>query len=1171
MKKYKKYLTSGVLAAAMATSMLSVPTNHVATYAATPQPTDAQIKVGEILSVGKIQSTGKIGVDINLPIATSSVLGAGTASADVAIQVLDPNNKALTVGEAGQTDPGTGAPIVYDVIYTPGVGYKFTPTKVGQYKITYTATTAEATTTSETYYILVSSDNYSMNLKVNDSVILPSYVDTNATRGVKDILIPQPDVYNEQGVLIFTNGAYNPAFDDPEFNELTAEQIAWYKDCTIDITVETPKENGVLSTVDSTLPQDTTSGLYKFTPLEGTNVINYTLMHDGVSLEKLTRSVIGSNSYNKNEIEVRYTIPNATTTASLNDRAPLPLAEAYNKNDSNNSINVYTQVKVEYRDGSNLVNVPVKSDAEGLYFIPETEGNYKITYNVTDFYGNKGEEYSYTIEGVKDTVAPKLFVVKGYSYTDGQTSAVMVDMHSAKYMVPNKVGKNKVSITFPAMYTTDSVVKDLNDSRFTFYRSITSTLLKSPINLQSDSYHDADGDSTTNDFTAAEKAAREAVVELEDLEPGDYTVTYRVSDGSGYSSSWSTTFTLYEELIDNAAPTIQYGANFPTLVYENSVVKFVKPTISDNTAKEISKRYYVEFDGMDKLYEIEEDKTDPTYLSFDMSAKVDLGSGVTKTLYQLALDNNDKVKVTTYVEDAYNNTAKLSKTINVVDTTDNSIPTIIDIDDAATNNSYAQYSTVKVNGVTFQDNDANLRIIVTIRDSQGNIVTGYNTLGEINRVESSPIWTHVHPGVSFLANKAESYTVTYSAVDSGNNSSSITVVLPALTDKEAPKVTGVVNNKTYTMQLGERLDLGLAEVKDNLEASAENPLTLTVTCLEEPTYLTNNSIFAPLRKGEYTIVYKATDGQNNTSEEVRVKVIVEDTTSPILIVGNGYGYQKEITSDPSGQPKDDQGNKLPFTTIKLPNFTSYDDDHGFGIASGSLNMGVTAKLVVVGPDGKQYTVDNESDKYKLKLDGDSYTFVPTVKGTYTATYSSVDYSGNKAENEVIKIYVGDTVKPTVEYTGKINKRISLKDGKFVLDLTKINVTDAQADKPEELTWNSISFVDKAGNAVNYKESDDKNIRTYTFETAGVYTLTIGAKDEAGNTDVYTLEVTVVGEDAETEYTEEVTGVILIVVSLVILAGVILYFTKGKLKRRKGKKSKKSTKKVEEKTESKEEK
>ena len=138
MKKYKKYLTSGVLAAAMATSILSVPTNHVATYAATPQPTDAQIKVGEILSVGKIQSTGKIGVDINLPIATSSVLGAGTASADVAIQVLDPNNKALTVGEAGQTDPGTGAPIVYDVIYTPSVGYKFTPTKVGQYKITYT-------------------------------------------------------------------------------------------------------------------------------------------------------------------------------------------------------------------------------------------------------------------------------------------------------------------------------------------------------------------------------------------------------------------------------------------------------------------------------------------------------------------------------------------------------------------------------------------------------------------------------------------------------------------------------------------------------------------------------------------------------------------------------------------------------------------------------------------------------------------------------------------------------------------------------------------------------------------------------------------------------------------------------------------------------------------------
>ncbi len=1170
MKKYKKYLTSGVLAAAMATSILSVPTNHVATYAATPQPTDSQIKVGEILSVGKIKPTGKLDVDINLPEATASVLGSDPSKAEVSVKVVDPNDKVLTVGEDGQTDPETGDPIVYDVVYTPGAGYKFRPTKVGKYKVTYTAKTADATTTSETYHILVSSDTYKMALKVNDSVILPSYVDTNATRGVKDIVIPQPDVYNEQGVLVLTNGSYNPAFDDPEFKELTASQIEWYKECHVEVSVETPKEDGVLSSADGTLTKDTASGLYKFTPLEGTNVIVYTLKHNSTTLQTITRSVIGSNNYNKNEIEVRYTIPNATTTASLNDKAYLPLASAYNKNDANNTINVHTQVKVEYRDGSNLINVSVKSDAEGLYFIPEFEGNYKITYNVTDFYGNKGEEHSYTIESVKDSVAPEMFVVKGYNYTDGQTSAIMVDMHSAKYLIPNKVGKNKGSITFPAIYATDSVT-DLSD--FTFTRQITSTVLDNRIDLQSNSYHDADSDPATNDFTAAEKAAREVVLDLKDLEPGDYTVTYRVQDESGarLSTSWSTTFTLYDDLSDDIAPTIQYGENFPTVANENSVIKFVKPTISDDTAKEISKRYFVEFDGMDKLYEIQEDSTDANYLSFDMSTKVDLGSGSSSSLYDLALGNNDKLKVTTYVEDAYANTAKLSKTIKVIDTSDNSIPTIIDIDSSATNNSYNQYSTVKVNGVTFQDNDANLRIIATIRDSQGNIITGYNTLGNIDRVESSTIWTHVHPGISFTANKAESYTVTYSAVDSGNNSTSVTVVLPSLTDKQAPEVIGVAGNKTITMELGEVKDLGLAEVKDNLEASDENPLTLTVTCLEEPTYLTNNSIFAPLKTGEYTIVYKATDGQGNPSEEVQVKVIVKDTKAPKLIVGNGYGYQKEITSDPSGQPKDDQGNKLPFTTIKLPNFTSYDDDHGFGIASGSLNMGATAKLVVSGPDGKEYTVGNTNEKYELKPVGDSYTFVPNVKGTYIATYSSVDYSGNKAEDQVITIYVGDTVKPTVNYTGKINKRISLKDGKFVLDLTNINVTDAQADKPEELTWNSISFVNKAGNAVNYKESDDKYIRTYTFDAAGVYTLTITARDEAGNIGTYNLEVTVVGEDAETEYTEEVTGVILIVVSLVILAGVILYFAKGKLKRRKGKKSKKSTKKVEEKTESNEEK
>ena len=80
--------------------------------------------------------------------------------------------------------------------------------------------------------------------------------------------------------------------------------------------------------------------------------------------------------------------------------------------------------------------------------------------------------------------------------------------------------------------------------------------------------------------------------------------------------------------------------------------------------------------------------------------------------------------------------------------------------------------------------------------------------------------------------------------------------------------------------------------------------------------------------------------------------------------------------------------------------------------------------------------------------------------------------------------------------------------------------------------------------MTYETSGDKDqIRTYTFEKEGTYTLTITAKDAAGNLGTYTTDIVVVGENNKETYTNETTGVILIVVSLVILAGVIVYFAR----------------------------
>ncbi len=1146
MKKYKKYLTSGILAAAMVGSTFAIPVSHVKAYAANPTPSD--VKVGDVVTVKNMPSVGKVDVAISLPKATTSAWKVATAST-VSIKIYEPSGREVPA----------------DKITTSTSDYKFTPTKVGRYTVVYTATNEnDVVTTTERYSILVSADTYTMSFAQNNQVVLPSYIDTLASRfdgnKVPNVALPNPDIYNEDGVLVYTNGAYNPAFDEADAEEqlgLTADQIAYYKKCSIKIVAKTDKHT--YSSTDGTLVS--TNGNYAFAPEEGTNVVTYTYYNtdSNLSLQTQTKTIIGSNTYDHTNIEIGYTIPNAPTTASLNERTYLPYASAYNKNDANSKLNVYTDVKVTLK-GTTPADVTVEEDEDGLYFIPTVDGgDYQITYSVKDYYGNVGETYKYTIEDVKDNTAPTLYIVRGYDMADIATAAH--DLHEAKYLVPSKVGRAKGTITFPAMYATDSVITDF--SNFTFYRTISSTLLDSSINLQTDTYHTFTADPENpgkTSYTSAEKAAREVELDISDddkFPAGDYTVTYRVSDGSGLSASWVTNFTISEDFTDSQVPVVTFADNFPSVATYDQVVSFAKPTVTDNSSSVVDVRYYLEFGAKTKIYEVTEDENNDKNLSFDMATKIAGQSNA--TIYDLAIENGGQFEVVAYATDPYNNTQTYRKTIYVNNINDGNAPEATGVaGTSVTTNTYEQYSTVKVDGVTFTDEDRSLMIVVTVRDNNGNVVTGINALGAITKSYADGKYTYTHPGVSFTANLAESYTVTYTAIDSGNNGTSVTTVLPKLVDKEAPRITGVVNNKTYTMELGTRYDLGIAEVIDNVDKN----LTAEVTCVENPEYI-NGSLFVPLQVNEngYTIKYTAKDNDGNVAEEVTIYIKVVDTTKPILTVNNGQGYEadrKEFTT---------VTDSAEYGKIYIPDFSSEDVYHDFTIGAGSLNMGSTAKVVISGPDGKKYTVDNSVEKYKIGFDEDrqEYFFTPTTKGTYTVTYSASDFSNNAAEDQIINILVGETVKPTVSYGDSIATKIKLSDGKLIIDTSKIVIQDnIIPEEGEEFKYNTITLNEKnSGTSVKYEESgEDGQIRTYTFETEGTYVLTITAKDAAGNLGTYTTEIVVVGDNSTENYTNETTGVILIVVSLVILAGVIVFFAKGKGGKGKGKSSKKATKKVE---------
>ena len=176
------------------------------------------------------------------------------------------------------------------------------------------------------------------------------------------------------------------------------------------------------------------------------------------------------------------------------------------------------------------------------------------------------------------------------------------------------------------------------------------------------------------------------------------------------------------------------------------------------------------------------------------------------------------------------------------------------------------------------------------------------------------------------------------------------------------------------------------------------------------------------------------------------------------------------------------------------------------------------------------------DVFKKSSTGKNYD------GTYKITYTVYDNNNNYTTKDY-SISVGDNVAPTVTVTEdfiadkydigtplEINiSDITVKDNKTLTNPTKV-VT---------LTNTSTSKV------VNNEGTADKHL--YNLKEVGSYTLTVEVEDAVGNktTETYKFEVTAKSNDSTKTY--QIVGTVLIVVSVLILAGVIVYFIVSKVK------------------------
>ena len=1285
MKKLKKLLTRSIMVVLAFAMALAAPIVNVCRKVFAESDYEytngqsANHKKGVTFSVGKVKKNWTISDTVKVPAvdtATVKNIDGTTASVQATkVVVYDPNGTAL---EEGLVAEGK--------LENKTTEYQFKPAQIGTYTVEYAVKANDVWTVANRFELKVTASTYSYKFIENDPTILPVTIDTKS-ENVPDVKLPLPIVnVGEKQVEIFKLGDYDgdkvivAVYDNATASYKVKQYSTWenfkseyeaantgktigaentYYTMIMEVNTDTVKYINNEAVVEATDSEYTDlayddnkgKGFYSFKAIEGSNVIRYRLMNSGnETLYEESKKITGSNSYDSTKIDIGFTVNNATTKAHLDQKAYLPLASAYDKNNSNAVVSVYTIVEVKHFIGRNeetgeldYEDVAVSRDSEGIYFVPTEPGDYEITYKVKDFYGNEGYVYNYTIKDVRDDVAPTLYVVDSYDISKIDLIKDKLKAQDYKYIVPTKYNLDTVEITLPAVYAEDNSVENFenltisrritssdfvsnnaasiylqNDSKYTVYEDVTYANYK----VEDGKFKNLDGTDLASSKVSAYKATQTATVKLDATKfaAGKYTIYYSVSDGNGNTSTWSTPLNLVKGFKDEVAPEITYQTNQTVTVSNNEKVTFDAPTITDDTDSTLINKYFIFFPNgtlvngtpsatplyqevkLNKDGKIEFNTADTVADTGYSIYEIAKENGCTFTLATFSFDdfallNNelkkeaditafckkvtDPVTKTATAAEKLENVGIKTTRIAVIDEEDNAAPVILgetgtDIKgqfnfDTTVVESYEQNGKIYVDGVKIWDNRKGLTIVAIIRDSNGNVVQAYNTLGkttvtEVNKndvivdntdpatdiVAPEDGFVYAIPGISFTASLCDSYTVTYVATDRAGSVAAYTAVLPKTVDKEAPVITGH-KASTYELELGQTLSLVDIVAKDN---DATN-IRVEADCVDHSNYIHEivDGIyeFAPQQTGTYKITFDATDG-TNAAEQVTITVQVKHTVKPVI---------KLLSESVQTTYFGDKANASDFKEIFLPGYIVTDEKSStFGFELAELKN--YSEIKITGP--VTFTEDAEDAKYKINYHKDNannekYSFKPTVKGTYTVTYSAWDEHNNEAEPYEIVITVGETVPPTINVAEDLSKELDkevLVGTTLSVDLTKVTVTDnvPRYDSEGELNETpyevKIQITDPDGKTLNANETgaeteeekeENKNIKNYTFETAGDYVLTFSVTDDAGNSQVYTKTIKVVAEQTKKTDVTTVVGTILIVVSLAVLAGVIIYFAK----------------------------
>ncbi|MBQ4557903.1 MAG: hypothetical protein IJA61_00815 [Clostridia bacterium] len=902
----------------------------------------------------------------------------------------------------------------------------------------------------------------------------------------------------------------------------------------------------------------------------------------------LKTEVVADNTF-ADDIELKISTLTSSVELSageIGNWITLPTATVYDKSTgTTDSLPVALNINVT---ANSDVQGNVNIEYDGYNFKANKLGTYTVTYTATYPYTNKTVEKVFNIT-LKDTTSPTVKFVEAYdrnAYFQTNTDATeeefldsltdYADSIKSVYVMSG----DEMSIVLPAIYAEDNST----DGNFTFTREVVKP---------------------NNEVTTISTAANQTHSFTATAE-GVYTLNYKATDPNGKTTTAKYQFVVVKpatlisldakaegDIAKLSKPIITTGTVNRT-VDDNGVITFAVPTASDA----LSDAFKDEFSALKKYSsnwksDIKITTTIQAYTSADAEitgasytfTNDDINTKTNK--YELDLSEHPELvtgAVSYYLihysattdwmtETAVQLAAKTAQSSKIEYINAASDITAAEINFA----SYGDYkiiATETYSDLIYAHNDEHINAVVqsyndkkqagdqlynTVIGLNGMITDGTTPIAPFNQYSSENNQMVKLPNLIITdAEDGTSMSVTGTLTDAQGNSSSF-----------VPQVTGmevVAGKYTYYVTLGEHklTSAGLYTITITAKDKGGNislySFGLNVNDTTSPSDITldadiigERTINKTFYTGEF-IYYPEADIKDNGSDAQECTYVVELTSSPAgaKVVENQYnrGF-KTLTAgtyEITYTCKDKAGNELVkvyalevtaknHTTISVAEFqkdyvwdvttTTKEIKLPYGVAINNVDPSINGEKI------KPVVKTKSGTTQTVKEDGDNYKFNAT-QGVYTVTYkydsaTTVEYTLN----------IGDVDAPKLTWKEEVPTSLNLNDA-WGADLeSKFTLSDFKngLKNDENVEILSIKLKTPSNTTISNFGTDN-----YTFKEEGNYTLTIEYTDGV-TTNTVTKTITVASEEVEPENNiNNVVGTILLIASIVIVGGVVVYLT-----------------------------